>query len=359
MTKKISTLLFDVFGTVVDWRTSINIEIEKMASKYGRHFNWNEFSISWRAGYQPAMDKVRKGKLPWQNIDQLHRMILDELIIKYDLSMMAEEDKIFLNKAWHRLRPWEDSVNGLKMLKENFTIGTLSNGNVSLLVNMAKNSGLPWDCVLSAEIFRHYKPDPEVYKGAAKLLGQPVRELSLGERMKMELIAALLHSPEVLFLDEPTIGLDVVAQHNIQNFLRYYQKLKKITILLTSHYMKDVVALCKRVVIVTDGVIVHDGSLEDIIDRFSTHKVITLQFADNGLPIDISHFGEIIEEQAPRIKIRVAKQTVTDSLAAILQQHPVEDVSVEDPPLEQVIAEMFASVSQEFKRPKAEATSKS
>ena len=237
---------------------------------------------------------------------------------------------------------------------------------------MGQKNQLWWDLPAQESFRLHqqiYRIEPEAFIArrdelvdlleVRKLLGQPVRELSLGERMKMELIAALLHSPEVLFLDEPTIGLDVVAQHNIQNFLRYYQKLKKITILLTSHYMKDVVALCKRVVIVTDGVIVHDGSLEEIIDRFSTHKVITLQFADNGHPIDISHFGEIIEEQAPRIKIRVAKQTVTDSLAAILQQHPVEDVSVEDPPLEQVIAEMFASVSQEFKRPKAEATSKS
>ncbi|HJN64843.1 MAG TPA: ATP-binding cassette domain-containing protein, partial [Pirellulales bacterium] len=100
------------------------------------------------------------------------------------------------------------------------------------------------------------------------LLNQPVRELSLGERMKMELIAAMLHSPEVLFLDEPTIGLDVVAQHNIQNFLRYYQDLRKITILLTSHYMKDVVALCQRVVIIAQGSIVHDGSLAEIVDRF-------------------------------------------------------------------------------------------
>ena len=236
---------------------------------------------------------------------------------------------------------------------------------------MGQKNQLWWDLPAQESFRLHqqiYRIEPEAFIArrdelvdlleVRKLLGQPVRELSLGERMKMELIAALLHSPEVLFLDEPTIGLDVVAQHNIQNFLRYYQKLKKITILLTSHYMKDVVALCKRVVIITDGVIVHDGSLEEIIDRFSTHKVITLQFADNGLPIDISRFGEIIEEQAPRIKIRVAKQTVTESLAAILQQHPVEDISVEDPPLEQVIAEMFASVSQEFKRPKEEATSK-
>ena len=234
---------------------------------------------------------------------------------------------------------------------------------------MGQKNQLWWDLPAQESFRLHqqiYRIEPEAFIArrdelvdlleVQKLLGQPVRELSLGERMKMELIAALLHSPEVLFLDEPTIGLDVVAQHNIQNFLRYYQKLKKITILLTSHYMKDVVALCKRVVIVTDGVIVHDGSLEEIINRFSTHKVITLQFADHGLPNDISHFGEIIEEQAPRIKIRVPKQTVTDSLAAILQQHPVEDVSVEDPPLEQVIAEMFASVSQESDRPKAATT---
>ena len=236
---------------------------------------------------------------------------------------------------------------------------------------MGQKNQLWWDLPAQESFRLHqqiYRIEPEAFTArrdelvdlleVQKLLGQPVRELSLGERMKMELIAALLQSPEVLFLDEPTIGLDVVAQHNIHNFLRYYQKLRKITILLTSHYMKDVVALCKRVVIVTDGVIVHDGSLKEIIDRFSTHKVITLQFADHGLPHDISRFGEIIEEQAPRIKIRVAKQTVTDSLAAILQQHPVEDVSVEDPPLEQVIAEMFASVQQEFARPSLETISK-
>jgi len=228
---------------------------------------------------------------------------------------------------------------------------------------MGQKNQLWWDLPAQESFRLHqqiYRIEPQAFVArrdelvdlleVRKLLGQPVRELSLGERMKMELIAALLHSPEVLFLDEPTIGLDVVAQHNIQNFLRYYQKLKKITILLTSHYMKDVVALCNRVVIVAEGVIVHDGSLGDIIERFSTHKVITLQFADHCLPHDISRYGEIIEEQAPRIKIRVAKQTVTDSLAAILQQHPVEDVSVEDPPLENVIAEMFSIARQEFER---------
>ena len=220
---------------------------------------------------------------------------------------------------------------------------------------MGQKNQLWWDLPAQESFRLHqqiYRIDPHDFAArrdelvdlleVRSLLGQPVRELSLGERMKMELIAALLHSPEVLFLDEPTIGLDVVAQHNIQNFLRYYQQLKKISILLTSHYMKDVVALCNRVVIVAQGVIIHDGSLAGIVDRFSGHKVITLQFADHNLPHDLEKYGEIIEKQPPRLKLRVEKQNVTSSLGAILQRHPIEDVSVEDPPLEQVIAEMFS-----------------
>jgi len=224
---------------------------------------------------------------------------------------------------------------------------------------MGQKNQLWWDLPAQESFRLHqqiYRIDPHDFAArrdelvdlleVRSLLGQPVRELSLGERMKMELIAALLHSPEVLFLDEPTIGLDVVAQHNIQNFLRYYQQLKKISILLTSHYMKDVVALCNRVVIVAQGVIIHDGSLAGIVDRFSGHKVITLQFADHNLPHDLEKYGEIIEEQPPRLKLRVEKQNVTSSLGAILQRHPIEDVSVEDLPLEQVIAEMFSIARQ-------------
>jgi ABC-2 type transport system ATP-binding protein len=183
--------------------------------------------------------------------------------------------------------------------------------------------------------------------GVANLLGQPVRELSLGERMKMELIAALLHSPEVLFLDEPTIGLDVVAQHNIQSFLRHYQQERKMTVLLTSHYMKDVAALCRRVVIIAHGQIMYDGSLGGIIDRFSGHKIITLVFPGDSLPHGLSHFGEVLEEQAPKVKLRVDRNGIATALAAILAQHTVEDVSVEDPPLEEVIAEMFSLASEQ------------
>ncbi|MBI3837621.1 MAG: ATP-binding cassette domain-containing protein [Planctomycetia bacterium] len=183
--------------------------------------------------------------------------------------------------------------------------------------------------------------------GVGQLLAQPVRELSLGERMKMELIAALLHSPEVLFLDEPTIGLDVVAQHKIQQFLRYYQQQRKMTVLLTSHYMKDVAALCRRVVIIAQGQMMYDGSLTGIIDRFSSHKIITLVFPGDQVPKGLSQFGDVLEEQAPKVKLRVDRQVIADSLAAILARHTIEDVSVEDPPLEEVIAEMFSLASEQ------------
>ena len=160
------------------------------------------------------------------------------------------------------------------------------------------------------------------------LLTQPVRELSLGERMKMELTAALLHSPEVLFLDEPTIGLDVVAQHNIQQFLRYYQEQRNITILLTSHYMKDVGALCKRVIIINRGHIQYDGSLSGILDQFSGYK--------------IEAFGKVLQVQSPRVQWQIPRGQVTDTLSAILSQHTIEDMAVEEPPLEKVIADVFA-----------------
>ncbi len=179
-----------------------------------------------------------------------------------------------------------------------------------------------------------------------KLLKQPVRELSLGERMKMELIAALLHSPEVLFLDEPTIGLDVVAQHNIQQFLKQYQDERNITVLLTSHYMKDVAALCRRVVIIAQGRVQYDGSLSGILDRFCDRKLVTLQLAENSRP-DLSAWGEVVETVWPKVKLKLARAQVPKSLAEILARYEVEDIVVEDPPLEQVIAEVFAQVQRE------------
>ena len=219
---------------------------------------------------------------------------------------------------------------------------------------MGQKNQLWWD-LPAAESFRlhqHiYRIEPKNFEqtlGAlcemlevGNLLSQPVRELSLGERMKMELIAALLHSPDVLFLDEPTIGLDVVAQHNIQVFLREYQQNRKVTILLTSHYMKDVAALCRRVVIIALGKIIYDGSLGGIIDSFSSHKVISLELANGEIPTGFERYGEVLSIEPPKVKLRVDRATVPNILSSILATYTVADVGVEDPPLEEVIAEMF------------------
>jgi ABC-2 type transport system ATP-binding protein len=178
-----------------------------------------------------------------------------------------------------------------------------------------------------------------------RLLKQPVRELSLGERMKMELTAALLHSPEVLFLDEPTIGLDVVAQHNIQQFLKHYQEERRVTIMLTSHYMKDVTALCQRVIVIAQGQIIYDGSLAEIVGRFSGHKLVTLQLASTEKATDFSRYGEVLEIVPPKVKLRIDRPQVARVLAEILAQTMIDDVVVEDPPLEQVISEVFAQAN--------------
>jgi len=166
----IRALTFDVFGTVVDWRGSLIREGELLAKRKGVKADWAAFADAWRAGSHPAMDRVRKGELPWTHIDRLHRMILDTLLPKFSLTGLNESEIEELNRAWHRLTPWPDAVPGLNRLRGRYVLATLSNGNVSLLVDMAKNAGLPWDCVLSSELFGHYKPDPEVYRGAAQLL---------------------------------------------------------------------------------------------------------------------------------------------------------------------------------------------
>ncbi|MGB9150252.1 MAG: HAD-IA family hydrolase, partial [Burkholderiales bacterium] len=158
--KNIKALTFDVFGTVVDWRGSIIRETRQLARRKNIRIDAASFADAWRAGYQPAMQRVRSGDLPWMNIDALHRIILNDLLDKFSITGLTEVEKVDLNKVWHRLKPWPDSVRGLKRLKKKFIITTLSNGNISLLTNMAKSAGLPWDCVISAELARHYKPDP-------------------------------------------------------------------------------------------------------------------------------------------------------------------------------------------------------
>ena len=177
--------------------------------------------------------------------------------------------------------------------------------------------------------------------GVEKLTRQAVRELSLGERMKMELIAALLHQPQLLLLDEPTIGLDVVAQVAIQKCLRDYHTKRGVTMLLTSHYMRDVEALCQRVLVITHGNLVYDGSLSGLSDRFGQTKVVKLEFVDDNTPDDLGRFGEVTRREGPWIDLKVERSRVGEVLGAILDSHSVADLSVTDPPLEQTIARVF------------------
>jgi len=196
-------LAFDVFGTVVDWRGSIIRELEEFGGSHGLQRDWPTFADDWRAGYGPAMDRVRRGELPWTRIDDLHRMILDDLLGKAGITAVVDADIDHLNRAWHRLDPWPDTVAGLTRLKEKFTITTLSNGNMSLLTNMAKRAGLPWDCVISAELFHHYKPDREAYLGCADLLGVPPDQLMLVAAHPSDLSAARAAGLRTAFVARP------------------------------------------------------------------------------------------------------------------------------------------------------------
>jgi 2-haloacid dehalogenase len=167
----IRALLFDVFGTVVDWRGSVIREGERLGRDKRLDVDWAAFADAWRGKYQPSMQRVRAGDIPWTNLDALHRASLEELLEEFKVSGLTEEDKDHLNRAWHRLDPWPDSVPGLTRLKRRYIIAPLSNGNVALLTNMAKRAGLPWDLILSAELARHYKPDREAYLKPVELLG--------------------------------------------------------------------------------------------------------------------------------------------------------------------------------------------
>ncbi len=175
----VKALVFDVFGTVVDWRGSIIREGQLLGQRKGYDIDWGEFADRWRSGYGPAMNRVRNGELPWTKLDDLHRMVLDELVEEFALTGMTEEELRHFNHAWHRLSPWPDTIPGLLRLRNEFVIAPLSNGNVSLLLHMAKNAGLPWDTILSAELSRHYKPDPEAYLKAPELLSLAPEQVML------------------------------------------------------------------------------------------------------------------------------------------------------------------------------------
>jgi 2-haloacid dehalogenase len=199
----VKALTFDVFGTVVDWRGSLIREGREFSASRHVKADWAAFADKWRAGYAPAMDEVRSGKLPWMTIDQLHRRILDRLLDEFKITGLAEADKDHLNRAWHRLDPWPDAVEGLARLKRRFIIAPLSNGNVALLTNMSKRAGLPWDVILSAELARHYKPDREVYLEAASLLGLKPEEVMMVAAHKNDLRAAAGTGFRTAFVERP------------------------------------------------------------------------------------------------------------------------------------------------------------
>lgn len=192
-------LAFDVFGTVVDWHGSIANEILRLKLPVDPH----AFASAWRDGYKPAMARVRSGELGWTKIDDLHRMILDQVLEKFGIDSLSETQKQDLNLIWHRLNSWPDSVEGLTRLKQKFTIVTLSNGNLSLLADMAKNAGLPWDLILSAEVFRHYKPDPETYLGVAATFNVQPQEVMLVAAHKDDLQSASKLGLQTAFIERP------------------------------------------------------------------------------------------------------------------------------------------------------------
>jgi 2-haloacid dehalogenase len=222
MNSKPKVIAFDIFGTVVDWHGSISAEVQKL----NLPVDANAFATAWRKGYQPAMARVRSGELPWTKIDALHRMILDDILNDFAITSLRESEKQHLNLVWHRLNPWPDTVRGLTQLKSQFTIVTLSNGNLSLLAHMAKHGSLPWDLILSAEVFKHYKPDPETYLGVAEIFDLQPHEVMLAAAHKDDLLAAHHCGLQTAFIERPfEYGRDHIRQDlHHESFTNYHAK---------------------------------------------------------------------------------------------------------------------------------------
>lgn len=199
----IKALTFDVFGTVVDYRSTIIREGAHLNATRGLAVDWARFADAWRGAYRPNMERVARGELPWMNLDALHRLALDDLLARFGITTLAEEEIANLNRVWHRLEPWPDAVAGLTRLRARYILATLSNGNVALLVNMAKHSGLPWDCVFSAELARLYKPDPAVYRMAANLLDLRPEQVMMVAAHPDDLRAAQAQGMKAAFVPRP------------------------------------------------------------------------------------------------------------------------------------------------------------
>ena len=202
----VKALVFDTFGTVVDYRSSVIAEGEALGRAKGLKVDWPKFADTWRSGYGPAMNEVRRGERPWTKLDRLHRMILDKLLVDFNITGLTETEIDRFNRVWHRLKPWPDAVPGLTRLKKKFVIAPLSNGNVSLMTDMAKFAGLPWDCILGAELARHYKPDKEVYLTAADLLDLSPSEIVMVAAHSGDLRAAQALGFKTAFVPRPQEG---------------------------------------------------------------------------------------------------------------------------------------------------------
>jgi 2-haloacid dehalogenase len=200
----IRACLFDVFGTVVDWRTSVTRDLASFARSRGLpSIDWLEFTVEWRKLYQPSMEEVRSGRRPWTVLDVLHRESLDKLLQRYGLKGLAEADVDHLNRAWHRLDPWPDVLEGLTRLKRKRIIAPCSNGNIALMVNLAKRAGLPWDCILGAETARAYKPMPEAYLASCRQLGLPPSQVMMVAAHNGDLKAAKAQGLATAFVPRP------------------------------------------------------------------------------------------------------------------------------------------------------------
>lgn len=202
-------IVFDVFGSVVDWRSSLIADLtdyaagKGIAAGKGVAPDWPALVDAWRAAYQPSMQRVRSGELPWTRLDDLHRASLDRLVQEFGITGPSEDDLAHINRGWHRLDPWPDSVAGLNRLKRRFIIGPLSNGNVALLTNLAKHAGLPWDVVFGSDLFGHFKPDPETYLGVARLLDLDPGQVMLAAAHNADLAAARSCGLQTAFFPRP------------------------------------------------------------------------------------------------------------------------------------------------------------
>ena len=199
----VKALVFDVFGTVVDWRSSVTRHAAAFGAAHGISADWAAFADGWRGKYQPYMGKVRSGELPWTKLDTLHRMGLVELLGEFGIDNISESAIDELNLAWHRLDPWPDAPAGLSRLKAKYIIGTMSNGNVALMTNMAKYAALPWDVILGAELAQAYKPDPKTYRTGAELLGLPPQQVMMVAAHQSDLRAAAAQGLKTAFVPRP------------------------------------------------------------------------------------------------------------------------------------------------------------